>query len=695
METENNALPARQIHLDFHTSEWFESVGEQFDAEVFAETLEKAFVNSVTLFARCHHGYLYYDSKAFPERVHPKLVSNHRNLLGEQMAACRRRGIKTPVYLTVQIDVFTAREHPEWLIQDETGRILENKPFEAGFGYILAVNSPYMDFLKAQVSDLLECLPEIDSLFFDIVIPMEDCSKWTRNQMIEQGLDPSDAHQRRAFGERVVDEFTRQMTEYVRSIKPDCGTFYNAGHVTCRHRAVLDCYSHLELESQGSGPWGFMHFTGAVRYARTLGKEVLGMTGKFHSHWGDFHSFKPQASLEFECFRMLALGAKCSIGDQLHTSGKLCAHSYDLIGKVYRSVAEKEPWCFPAQPVAEIGVLHPEDMLYADESPKAGVFMAFDFAPEIAGIVRMLQEGAHQFNLIDRDADFENYKLLILPDSVPVTPELAAKIDVYVAGGGKLIASFESGLDPEKKEFLLKSVGVRKAGEGPVFLDGDKQPARGRWFPNNNYTDYVVPSGELGRGLPETEHVMYLRGLDVEAAPGSEVLLKAVDSCFDRDWRHYVSHLQAPSCGEANRPAAVRSGSAIYFTHSLARIYALMSPLWCRTLLLNAVELLMGTPVVSHNGPDSLVVTINDQPHENRRVVHLLFYIPERRGEKLDIVSEVFPLHDLTLTLQEQRPVQSVELVPQGESLAFIQDGGVLTIPVEKMQGHQMISINF
>lgn len=688
-----NRLPSRQIHMDFHTAEWIPAVGERFDSDNFAGTLARAGVNSVTLFARCHHGYLYYDSKRFPERVHPTLV--HRNMLVEQIEACRKRGIRTPIYLTVQLDELTAREHPEWLAMDRTGRIIENKPYEAGFGHLLAVNSPYFDFLKEIVNDLFTSVPVVDGLFFDIVIPLDDSSKWTRSQMMERGLDPSDDYERCRFGRTVIEEFTSAMTAHVRSFSRDCSLFYNSGHISCHHRRMLDCYSHFEIESQGSGPWGYIHFPVTARYVRTLGKEFLGMTGKFHSMWGDFHSFKPQASLEYECFRMLAVGAKCSIGDQLHPSGEICPVTYDLIGRIYNSIAEKEPWCYPSSPVAEIGVLHPEDGIYDDETPKAGVSTVFNFPPEMSGIVRMLQEGAHQFDLIDREADFSKYKLLILPDSIPATGSFAARLDAYVADGGKLIASFESGLDSGKNDFLVKSLGIRKTGDGPVFEDGDKKPARGRWFFNNNYTDYVIPSGEIGKNLPETEHVMYLRGLDIEASSGAKVLLTAIESYFDRDWRHYCSHLQTPSTGKSGRPAAVRNGNAIYFCHPLARIYAFNSPLWCRQLLWNAIELLIGPPVVSHTGPHNLLVTYNEQPQENRNVLHLLYYIPERRGEKLEIVEETVPIGGFTVTVREDRPVVSVRGVPQKTAMAFNQHNGAVQIPIERMQGHQMIELVF
>lgn len=61
-------LHYRQVHLDFHTSGLIPDIGAEFDPDEFAAAVEKAHVDSITCFARCHHGWLYYDSKAMPER---------------------------------------------------------------------------------------------------------------------------------------------------------------------------------------------------------------------------------------------------------------------------------------------------------------------------------------------------------------------------------------------------------------------------------------------------------------------------------------------------------------------------------------------------------------------------------------------------------------------------------------------------
>ena len=131
-------LRFRQVHLDFHTSEAIAGIGSRFDPDAFAETLERARVDSITCFGRCHHGWIYYDTEAFPERRHPHL---ERNLLKEQIEACHARDIRVPIYLTVQWDQYSAERHPEWLVIDESGRQTGTPPYEAGFYRRMCVNT--------------------------------------------------------------------------------------------------------------------------------------------------------------------------------------------------------------------------------------------------------------------------------------------------------------------------------------------------------------------------------------------------------------------------------------------------------------------------------------------------------------------------------------------------------------------------
>lgn len=673
-------LRFRQIHLDFHTSELIADVGRDFDPDEFASTLEKARVNSITCFARCHHGWMYYDTQTFPERRHPHLT---RNLLKEQIEACHARDIRAPIYTTIQWDHYTATRHPEWLAITADGRWTGTPPYEAGFYRDLCINSPYVEFIKAHTRELLETLP-VDGFFFDIVRPVECSCRFCRERMEAAGWEPADPEARRRFALESLNAFKRDLSHFVWAIKPDCSIFFNAGHVGTRHRAVTDAYSHFELETLPSGGWGYLHFPLTVRYARTLGLDCLGQTGKFHTSWGDFHSFKNPEALQYECFRVLALGAQCSIGDQLHPRGRIDPHVYRLIGSVYAEVERKEPWCKGARPVVEIGVFTPEEF----HGAAIGAM-----PPALMGVERMLDEGAHQFDIIDSFSDLSRYKVVVLPDNIPVSEALAQKLEAYLAAGGALIASFASGMDPAQTGFTLKALGVTLKGEGPRDLNGEL--VRGRNFLRADYAQYLLPGSKISRGLPETELVMYMRGMDVAASPGAEVLADGILPYFDRTYRHFCSHRQTPSSGKQGNPAVVQRGRAIYFAHPIFSQYNQNAPRWCKVLFLNALNLLLPEPLVRHEGPTTLQAALNEQASEKRWVLHLLHYIPERRSQDIDVIEDVIPLYQVRVSVKAPQPVKSALCVPEGEALPFEQKGGRVEFVLPKLHGHQMVALHF
>lgn len=84
----------RCVHIDFHTSEYITGVGADFDAEEFKKNIRRAEVDSVTLFAKCHHGCFYYQDTAFFK--HPYLCGS---LLDEQVQACKEMGVSAKIYI--------------------------------------------------------------------------------------------------------------------------------------------------------------------------------------------------------------------------------------------------------------------------------------------------------------------------------------------------------------------------------------------------------------------------------------------------------------------------------------------------------------------------------------------------------------------------------------------------------------------
>jgi hypothetical protein len=283
--------------------------------------------------------------------------------------------------------------------------------------------------------------------------------------------------------------------------------------------------------------------------------------------------------------------------------------------------------------------------------------------------------------------------VIILPDTIPVEGDLLSKLEQFLADGGSIIASFESGLDAGKNEFILDALGVSKASDGPVDSNGNL--ARGRPYGRNNYAEYLIPNNDIGRGLNPTEHVMYMHGMVVDAGSGSEVLAYNTESYFDRTWEHFCSHRQTPSSGEQGKPAIVRNGSVIYFSHPIFSQYNKNAPKWYKTMFLNAMEMLLPEPVLQIEGPTTLQATVNEQSGENRYVAHLLHYIPERRGQDFDVIEDVIPVYDISVSLNLPNRVKSAKLVPAGEAIDMQRRSGRVEFTLSELRGHQMIELTY
>ena len=288
-------------------------------------------------------------------------------------------------------------------------------------------------------------------------------------------------------------------------------------------------------------------------------------------------------------------------------------------------------------------------------------------------------EAQLQFDLIDTDRDFAAYKLLILPETIPVDDAFATKLQRYVEAGGALIASHRSGLTPDGARFAGDLLGVTLKGEAPYS------------------PDFLVPGGGFADDLPRTAHVMYQRGLEVVPASDATVLAEVQAPHFNRTWRHFCSHRHAPSSGHVEYPGIVQRGRTIYFAHPIFSQYQANAPRWCRKLLEAAIDRLLPTRLVRVAGPTTLLTAMNHQPRRNRYVLHLLHYVPERRGEAFDIVEDVIPLHELSVQLNPgtniTANVVSVSLEPEGEALSFDADDGALSFTVPRLDGHAMVAI--
>jgi hypothetical protein len=202
-----------------------------------------------------------------------------------------------------------------------------------------------------------------------------------------------------------------------------------------------------------------------------------------------------------------------------------------------------------------------------------------------------------------------------------------------------------------------------------------------------------VPRASFAEGLQPTEYAMYMRGMDVVASTEATILADVVASYFDRSYKHFCSHRQTPSSGQVVQPGVVQTGQSIYFCHPIFSQYQTRAPRWCKQLLFNALDRLLPEPLVRIDAPTATIAALNNQGQHNRWVLHLLYYVPERRCEQFDVIEDVVPLYDVQVSVRIDKSLHIVRCVPDGEALPFALEDGRVTFTVPQVNGHQMIEL--
>ena len=679
-----STLRYRQVHLDFHTSEHIPGIGADFDADQFAATLKRGNVNSVTVFARGHHGWSYY-----PTRVgtpHPNLA--RPDLLGEMVEACRANDINVPIYITVQWDELTARQRPDWRVMSATNSAVSPDPNDpsamnqlTATWHTLCLNNPeYVDFLIRQAHEVMERY-QPDGLFMDIVGKGDCVCPRCLASMQEKGLDPTRPEDRAAHDHDVVMWYYRTFTEAIWARDPEMRVFHNSGHIYRGERQRYKYFSHLELESLPTGGWGYDHFPVSARYVHTLGMEYLGMTGKFHTMWGEFGGYKRPEALEYECALMSAFGARSSVGDQLPPNGAIDEATYETIRPAYARVAALEPFLEGARSAADIAVLSSDAVNGTEGAATHGS------NPSDDGAVRMLLELQLMFDVIDTEADFSAYQLLVLPDDIHLDEALTGKLTRFVDGGGSLILSGSSGMTHDEARFALPL---------SVQYDGTRRDA---------WPDYVAPDGGFAADVPRSPVVVYERPYFVKPQGNATVLGRAHDPYFDRSWEHFCSHQHAPPRPEPSdeRDAIIRDGRVIYFAHPIFRAYASSGQPLYRDLVGAALRTLVPQPVAKVEMPSAGRISLMKQEEQNRLLLHLLYAQPQLRGRghrmanggriDVEVIEDPVPIHDIPCTVAMAAKPSRVYRHSDGADIDFTYEEGAVRFAVEKVHIHELVVI--
>lgn len=652
-------LASRQVHLDYHTSEFIPNIGNSFDKKQFQEALQVGNVNSITVFAKCHHGWSYYPTAV--GKVHPHLQFD---LLKQQIDAAHEIGVRAPIYITVGFSAQEIEEHPNWAVRNQNGTLATvgidalAKPEDPRPGVswkFLCPSGEYAEMIYSQTREVCNAY-DVDGLFYDICFWSLCWCDHCRADMLHEGLDPASEASALEYHKIKWQRFMSRCTEIIKEKKPDASIFFN-GSTSPYEPQWHDWQTHYELEDLPTTWGGYDKMPSRAKFFAQYGKDYVGMTGKFHTSWGEFGGFKSKNALLYEVSSLMAYGARCNIGDQLHPSGRMDMETYRLIGEAYRYVEQIEPWCFDTIDTTKLGIMLSGEVK-SDE-----------------GLVKILLEGQYEFDIVtDRTEDLNRFATIIMPDCVRLNSRQAERLRTYVAQGGSLLLTGRSGLDEEQANFQL-DIG-------------------GRYIGRSEYdVDYLQLDDAFGDGLVKSPVLFYESSERVEVTDG-DVLASVLDPYFSRTYARYCSHLNTPYQLDAKRPGIVRKGNVVYLAHSVCRSYYDHGAQFHRDYVLRALQLIYHDNVMQVNMPSSGRARFVKQADQKRYVLHLLYATPIQRGRTL-VIDDLPPLHHVKVRLKVEAPIKRVYLAPQMEEIPFTQSDAQIECVVPTVECHQIVVLDY
>lgn len=635
-------FPRRQVHLDFHTSPAITGIGSEFSKENFQKELQNGHVNSITVFAKCHHGVCYYPTEVGIR--HPQLSFD---LLGAQMEAAHEIGVRVPVYITAGWSDEDAKAHPEWIARNKDGSMSTTGTFdpsalqeqskgECAWIDMCLNDGSYCEHIYQLTHEICSRYKTLDGLFYDICFVGGPCyCEECKAGMIAAGLNPEKEEDAWQYYREKHISFLKKCKEILDQYHPGATIFFNSGGADMYKPEYHPYSTHFEMEDLPTAWGGYDKMPLNAGFFSGTGKYYLGMTGKFHLSWGEFGGFKCKEALKYEVATMAVYGAGCSIGDHLYPDGVMDPQTYENIGYAYGYLERIEGYCYNGQSTASVGV-------YLSESKEAN-----------SGVSKILLENQVDYRIV-KDGQFEGFDVVIFPGKVVLDDVKQAALQEYIEKGGKVLFVGEALI--KDGEFQI-DCGLTE----PVTPQGDG--------------DYILVSHQLKESLekelPGTPFYSYFPAVRSKAAEDVQLFAEMLPPCFNRTYAHFCGHKNSPYLKNTERfPALVKKGNVVYLAHRIPEIYDTYGSLYHKRYFMAALQLLSPKlPLQIDIGAQGRCRMIY-QEAEGRYCINMTYASPVRRGAA-EIIEDITPLYNIPITVTLPKEVVSVELPLQGKEISF------------------------
>ena len=414
-----------------------------------------------------------------------------RDFFGECCQTAKQRGLHVIARLSPDLNWADAlAAHPEWFQQDADGRPVVHDEDHRLFRTCMF--STYMtDYIPAVMREI-NSLYDVDGLFTNAWPPLGSLP--VCHCTICRKLPPSPTPEYwDKFNERTI--FLWKLYDCIAKEKrPENFYFSNlGGGIRCSANLVElgELCEWFQADNQGRGGepapiWGCA-MQGRVCRAVQKGKMATNVTGAWSTgpvrwrgvakSWAEARMWMDETVASGMVPYQHLVGAEGGMGEDLR--------SLEPARQFFVWTAQHDPHFTNKRSLASIGVVMGQRTQLFYQPPHGASAMEY-----MEGLYYALLEGRFLFDFVHEEklepAELEKYSALLLPNIALLSDAQLEQVRAFVAAGGSLLATFETGLYTERNrkrgEFGLADVlGIHKAGEiigttGNAFMARVEKP---------------------------------------------------------------------------------------------------------------------------------------------------------------------------------------------------------------------------
>lgn len=645
----------RETYLDNDFRMLFRNLGmpdrtAKIDPEGWARYCKKAGATTLFMDFRSQF-YANHPSSFIPKDP----VLGDRDLAAEFVAAAKKHGMKYCAYIPPSSVECLEHGHDEW--QQRTvdgGKECRNWGF---WRTVFCYNTGFAELYAGHLREVaLKYRPHgffIDGVIFGFsACYCQTCRdlfrQETGHEMPEQPDWSSLLWQKYlSWRYRQVEKVGKLIGDAVHSVDPkiavvwNCG-FSGSGWFGAESPAMAEWMDFACSEFLPSGMWAGFH--DGYTYAEDLAWHTTSNRsikyGKLSNHYSYFVPSTRKAEIVLTANLAVAFGAQGCIQEH-------CKHMEEYLGRF----REAEPYLVGAVPAASVAMHY--SMLglrtYAQPNNFGEMVKALR---DCKGVFKALLNSHVPVEIVHDEwlagEDFSQFKTLVLPNCTYLADPAVAALKGYVAQGGTLVATLETGLRDANgvrgSDVLWKGAGLTFSSEietikprvaewfadrPPVvecdvsanpdqFLMFDTRAAMKRWIGEDMAVNRTVDGFERREIMQFADE------------PSVHVAVKALEIKADASWKTVLSmrFRRDKERGFETCPAVltknVGKGRIVYVNFQMGEQAAQAAHPWWRCFIARLVELAGGAQRVKIEAPMCVKATLWRQPGKKRTILHLV-----------------------------------------------------------------------